>query len=66
MKSLRSLLALAFAAALAGTVAQAADKKPDAKPAKSDCGCEVGKDGKACGVDKDCCCTGEKAKPKTK
>lgn len=65
MKALRSLLVLAFATALAGTVALAEhhdEKKTDAKPAKAACGCETGKDGKECGVDKKCCCTGEKAK----
>lgn len=65
MKALRSLLALAFATALAGTVAFAAhheEKKADAKPAKASCGCATGADGKVCGTDKDCCCSGEKAK----
>lgn len=65
MNSFRSLLALLFAASLASSLAlaESADaKKSDAKPAKAACGCVVSKDGKVCGVDKDCCCTGEKAK----
>ena len=59
--SLRSLLALLFSGALL-TVAFAADQKPaaeDKNPAGCDCGKD--KDGKVCGVDKDCCCTGQKA-----
>lgn len=68
MKTLRVLSSLFFAAALVGSAAFAADKAPAAKPAepkkeaKADCGCETGKDGKVCGIDKDCCCSGEKAK----
>lgn len=64
MKTLRTLIALAFATALAGSVAFADDhgKKSEAKPGKAPCGCVVKKDGKVCGVDSDCCCTGEKAK----
>lgn len=67
MKSFLSLSALLFAAAFAGSVAFAGhheEKKSDSKPAKAACGCETGKDGKVCGTDKDCCCTGEKAKCK--
>ena len=68
MKTLRSLLALAFAAAFATTAAFADHhgKKADAKPEKAACGCVVKADGKVCGVDSDCCCTGEKAKGKDK
>lgn len=68
MKTLRTLLALAFATALAGSVAfaEVGDKKGDVKAEKAPCGCVVGKDKKVCGVDKDCCCTGEKAKSKGK
>lgn len=68
MKSLRSLAALLFAFAIAGSVAFAGhheEKKSDSKPAKAACGCETGKDGKVCGTDKDCCCSGEKAKGKS-
>jgi hypothetical protein len=66
MKTLRSLLALAFALALTGSAAFAdrpADRKVKGRATPGAvCGCVTGKDGKACGVDKDCCCTGEKAK----
>lgn len=65
MNTLRSLLALAFAAAFAGTVALAEhheEKKSDAKASKAACGCVTGTDGKVCGTDKACCCSGEKAK----
>lgn len=67
MKLIRSIIALAFATALAGSVAFADDhgKKSEAKPEKAPCGCVVKKDGKVCGVDSDCCCTGEKAKGKS-
>ncbi|MEO0055429.1 MAG: hypothetical protein RLZZ50_1376 [Verrucomicrobiota bacterium] len=68
MKSIRSLAALLFAFAIAGSVAFAGhheEKKSDSKPAKAACGCETGKDGKVCGTDKDCCCSGEKAKGKS-
>lgn len=72
MKTLRSLLVLMFAAVLAGSVAFAAHHeekktpdKPADKAAKAACGCATGEDGKVCGVDKDCCCTGEKATGKT-
>ena len=68
MKTLRSLLAVAFAAAFATTAAFADHhgKKADAKPEKAACGCAVGTDGKVCGVDKDCCCKGGKAKGEAK
>lgn len=66
MNSLRSLLALTFAALFSSSVAladQTSGEKPaDSKPAKADCGCATGKDKKVCGIDKDCCCSGEKAK----
>ncbi len=68
MNALRSLAALLFAAAFVGSVAFAGhheEKKSDSKPAKAACGCETAKDGKVCGTDKDCCCTGEKAKGKS-
>lgn len=68
MKSFRALAALLFAAVFAGSVAFAAhheEKKSDSKPAKAACGCETGADGKVCGTDKDCCCSGEKAKGKS-
>ena len=71
MKSLRSLLAPGFAALVAASVASAnqqpsAPSKPaETKAEKAACGCATGKDAKVCGVDKDCCCTGEKAKGRT-
>ncbi len=67
MKSFKTILALAFATLFAGSAALvAADAaKPDAKPAKASCGCVVKADGKVCGVDSDCCCSGEKAKGKS-
>jgi hypothetical protein len=60
----RSVLALAFISVLAGTAFAAtgdAGKTSDEKAAKAPCGCAVKADGKVCGADKDCCCTGEKA-----
>jgi hypothetical protein len=67
MKSLRYLLALIFAGALALS-AHAGDSKDKTDKPKDEkaCDCAKDKDGKACGVDKDCCCTGEKAKPADK
>lgn len=66
MNSLRSLLALALAAVLSSAAAFAEhhDSKSGEKSVKAACGCATGKDGKECGVDKDCCCSGEKAKGK--
>ena len=58
MKSLRFLLALAFASTLALTIARAHDDKD--KAAEKTCDCPKDKDGKVCGKDKDCCCTGKK------
>ncbi|MBI2814122.1 MAG: hypothetical protein HYX71_07545 [Opitutae bacterium] len=58
MKSLRLLLALALAGLLSTTLLRASDDK--AKPAEKTCACPKDKDGKVCGKDKDCCCTGEK------
>ena len=61
MKFYRSILSLGFAAALFAT-AFGAENKPvpqDKNPEGCDCGKD--KDGKVCGVDKDCCCTGQKA-----
>jgi hypothetical protein len=67
MKLIQSIIALAFATALTGSVAFADDhgKKSEAKPEKAPCGCVVKQDGKVCGVDSDCCCSGEKAKGKS-
>lgn len=61
MKTLRLLLALGFASTVFAQAVRAADDKK--APAKEEKTCDCGKDsdGKVCGVDKDCCCTGEKA-----
>jgi hypothetical protein len=64
MKTLRFLLALSGASLLLSGYAFAADKdqsKDQDKPKAAACDCAKDKDGKACGVDKDCCCTGAKA-----
>lgn len=68
MKTLSTLLAFAFASVFAGSVAfaETGGAASYAKPAKAPCGCVVQKDGKVCGVDSDCCCTGEKAKGSAK
>jgi len=58
MKSLRFLLALALAGFLTTALVRAADDK--AKTAEKTCDCPKDKDGKVCGKDKDCCCTGKK------
>lgn len=64
MKTLRFLLALSGASLLLSGSVFAADKdtsKDQDKPKAAACDCGKDKDGKACGVDKDCCCTGAKA-----
>ena len=63
MKTLRFLLALSGASLLLSGYAFAGDKdeSKDQAKAKAACDCGKDKDGKACGVDKDCCCTGAKA-----
>jgi hypothetical protein len=63
MKTLRFLLALSGAFLLLSGSAFAADKdesKDQDKP-KAACDCSKDNDGKACGTDKDCCCSGAKA-----
>ena len=62
MKTLRLILALGLLATFVSTAVRAADDKKPAE-AKNPAGCDCGtdKDGKVCGVDKDCCCTGQKA-----
>lgn len=58
-----SSLVRCVAIALTGIAAYA--EKPSAKPdpAKAaPCSCKVKADGKVCGVETQCCCTGEKAK----
>ncbi len=61
MKKLRFLVALSWASLLISGSAIAADQAKDQEKAKTSCDCGKDKDGKACGVDKDCCCTGAKA-----
>lgn len=56
MKSLTAILALLALCAFNGSIARA-----ETAPAAACCGCPTGTDAKVCGVDKDCCCTGEKA-----
>lgn len=58
MKSIRLLLALAMVSFLATSLVHASDDK--AKTAEKTCDCPKDKDGKVCGKDKDCCCTGKK------
>lgn len=58
MKSFRLLLALATAGFFFTSLARAGNDQ--AKPAEKTCHCPKDKDGKVCGKDKDCCCTGEK------
>lgn len=62
MKTTRSLLALAFVSVFAATAAFAdAEKKPEAKPEKSECcTAEAGKEPKACCTKKAACCGDEK------
>ena len=65
MKPIKSLLALSLASffALSAALADATTATPAAEAAaKAACGCAVGADKKVCGTDKDCCCTGAKAK----
>jgi hypothetical protein len=61
MKTPRAIIGLLFSAVLFAT-AFAADSKPTAADkSPAGCDCAPDKDGKLCGVDKDCCCTGQKA-----
>ena len=62
MKKLRIILAFGIVTAFAAVLIMAADDKKPAEE-KNPVGCDCGKDkdGKVCGVDKDCCCTGKKA-----
>jgi hypothetical protein len=65
MKTLRFLLALSGASLLLAGYAFAGDKDnaqdKDKPKDQAACTCGKDKDGKACGTDKDCCCTGAKA-----
>ena len=60
MKILRLLATLALASTFAAPFALAAETKKEEKSSPKGCDCEKDKDGKTCGVDKDCCCTGKK------
>jgi len=67
MKTLRSVLVLGFASVFFAVALNAADEKADKDKSPAGCDCAKDKDGKVCGVDKDCCCTGQKAtKPEKK
>ncbi len=59
MKHLRFLLVLGCALSFGLTVRAADEKEKPKQPAG--CDCAKDKDGKTCGVEKDCCCTGSKA-----
>jgi hypothetical protein len=65
MKSLKFSLACAFVSSLLAGIAWAADdaqaKDQDKPKDQAACTCAKDKDGKACGLEKDCCCTGAKA-----
>lgn len=63
MKTIRLIAALAFVSVLSSPFvrAEGAAATQEKKPAKAECGCATGADGKVCGVDKDCCCNGTKA-----
>jgi len=65
MKSLRLLLALAFAGVLAVSVAQAGDAKGECKDKAAKCccskECKEAKGGKECAEGKECCCKAKKA-----
>lgn len=66
MKSLRLLLALAFAGMLSTAIVRAGDKAECADKDAKKCCCEKDKDGKACGKDKPCCCAAEAPKGEEK
>jgi hypothetical protein len=65
MKIHRFLLAFSCAFLLLASYAFAGDKDPckdkDTSKDQAACTCPKDKDGKVCGTDKDCCCTGAKA-----
>lgn len=61
MNKFRFLLSLCLVSALTTGFALAADQKKDEAKEEKACDCGKDKDGKTCGVDKDCCCTGKKA-----
>jgi hypothetical protein len=63
MKIHRFLLAFSCASLLLASAAFAGDKDQckDTSKDQPACTCPKDKDGKVCGKDKDCCCTGAKA-----
>lgn len=66
MKSLRLLLALAFAGVLAVSIAQAGDAKGECKDKAAKCcccskECKEAKGGKECAEGKECCCKAKKS-----
>lgn len=60
MKTLRFLTTFVIVSAFAAPFALAAETKKEEKSTPKGCDCEKDKNGKVCGVDKDCCCTGKK------
>jgi hypothetical protein len=64
MKLPRLLTAAILLFALCVPAAIAGDKAKSEKSCESCCECPKDKEGKTCGVDKDCCCTGKKAEKK--
>ncbi len=63
MKTLRFLFVLSGISLMASVYSFAADPVPakDKPKDQTACACPKDKDGKACGVDKACCCTGAAA-----
>ncbi len=57
MKTLRIAGVVFALLTMVSPFVRADDKKADEKT----CDCAKDKDGKVCGKDKDCCCTGDKA-----
>jgi len=66
MKTLRFLATFALVSAFTAPFALAADAPKEEKSTPKGCDCEKDKDGKVCGVDKDCCCTGKKCEKPVK
>ena len=62
MKTIRFFAAFALLSAFASPFVRAEDPKKEEKV----CDCAKDKEGKECGVDKDCCCTGKKAEKTAK
>jgi hypothetical protein len=64
MNTLRILATLGLASALFSGFALAGECKEGKQKEAACCSCGTDKAGKACGVDKDCCCSGKKAEKK--